>query len=202
MTPVPLVVTAHLETTTIGLVERPVMLDGPLSWAAAMHAHSTGAPIDPMTRDHAPDLPLPLARWDEAGTWGWCTSQATLDITSYTAVEFRRKPATGPMSRYTTDRRHHTGLGPYKARDTTVSAALVRTATWHVLATDQGHLETLLALVTHLGKHANTGHGAVTAWTLEPDPTPDAWRNRPMPTPGMTAAHRAPYHHPTRRVTT
>jgi CRISPR type IV-associated protein Csf3 len=197
----PLIVTARLDTPTVGLIERAVMLDGPLSWAAAMDAHAAGVNVEPLTRLHAPDMDLPLARWDEAGTWGWCTSAAILDIASYTATELRRKPATGPMARFTTDRAHHTGLGPYKARDTTVAAALINTARWHVLATDSDRLEALLALITHLGKHANIGYGHVAKWVVEPDPNRDAWRDRPMPAPGTNASHRAPYHHPTRRVT-
>lgn len=196
----PLVVTATLDTPAVGLIERPVMLDGPLTWAAAQDAHARGLPLPPLTHEHAPDMDLPLDWWEQAGTWGWCTSQATLDVTSYTATELRRKPATGPMARYTRDRHHHTGLGPYKARDTLVAAAWVRTATWHVLATDPARLEHLLSLVTHLGRHANIGHGHVASWTIAPDPDPDAWRDRPMPTPGVVGAWRAPYWHPTRRM--
>lgn len=197
----PLVVTATLDTPSVGLIERPVMLDGPLAWAAAMAARAGGHPIDPITPDRAPDLALPLARWEQAGTWGWCTSQASLDVTAYTATEIRRRPATGPMTRYTGERKHHTGLGPYKARDVTVAAAWVRSATWHVRATRRDALEDLLALITHLGKHSNIGHGHVAAWHVEPDPVPDAWRDRPLPVIGAPRqAYRPPYHHPTRQI--
>jgi len=197
----PLVVTAHLDTPAVGVVEAPVMLDAPLSWAAAVLAQRDGSALPSMTRDMVMDMDLPLVRWEEHGTWGWCTSQAAVHVRSWTAVELRRKPATGPMARFTQDRRHHTGLGPHKARDTTVAAVLVDTMTWHVLATDRTRLESLLSVVTHVGKHANIGHGHVTRWVVQDDPNPDGWRDRPMPTPGATGAFRAPYWHPSRKVT-
>lgn len=197
----PLTVTATLDTPSVGLVEQPLMLDGPLAWAAAMAAHAAGETIEPITRDHAPDLDLPLARWHEHGTWGWCTSQATLDVASYTAVEIRRKPAVDAMARYTRERQHHAALGPHKARDTTVAAAWVRTAVWQVVATDPDRLAALLRHLTHLGRHRNLGLGHVTAWTITPGADPDGWRHRPMPGPGQPRrGYRPPYHHPTRQI--
>lgn len=196
MTTTPLTVTALVDGPTSGLTQRPVILDGPLAWAAAM----TTPDIPPITHEHAPDMDLPLARWDECGTWGWCASQATLDIRHHGATELRRKPHTAAMSRYTGERKHHLGLGPHKARDTVLPVEWVHIATWHVLATDQARLEALLTHITHLGSHRAIGLGEVQSWTLAPDPNPQAWRDRPMPTPGAPAqAYRAPYWHPSRR---
>lgn len=198
---IPLVVTAHFDTLSVGLVEQPLMLDGPLAWAAAMAAHTAGTPIPPITREHAPDLDLPLARWEEHGTWGWCTSQAALAVAAHTAIAVRRKPATAAMARYTTDSHHHAALGPYKARDTTVPAAWVHSATWRIVATDTDRLHNLLALITHIGRHRNLGHGHVVRWTTAPGGDPDGWRDRPMPGPGQPRrGYRPPYHHATRQM--
>lgn len=197
-----LTVTAHLDGPTVGLVEQPVMLDGPLAWAAAMDARARGIALEPITRAHAPDLPLPLARWEQAGTWGWCTSAAVVDVASHTASEIRRKPATAQMARFARDRKHHSGLGPYKARDTTIPVAWVRDAVWQVAATDRERLEALLALITHLGANARLGYGRIRSWGVEPGPV-DGWRERPLPGPDMPRqAYRAPYWHATRKVTT
>ena len=202
MTSVPLVVTAHLDAQAAGMCARPVMLDGPLAWAAAMAAQAGGITLDPITPTHCQDMDLPLARWEEAGTWGWCTSQATIQILHHGSTEIRRRPPTGPMSRYTPERRHHLGLGPHKSRDSILPVEWVATAAWHILTTDQDRLETLLASVTHLGARRGIGMGRVDHWRVEPSHTPDAWRDRPMPTPGTTRAYRAPYWHPARVVET
>lgn len=195
---IPLVVTAHLSAPTIGLTRRPFMLDGPLSWAAAV---TSPTPVPPITPTDCPDMDLPLQRWHEHGTWGWCTSQAAFEVTHHGATELRRKPATAAMSRYTTDRRHHLGLGPHKARDTVLSEEWIRSFTWHVLATDRDRLAFLLEHITHLGAHRGIGKGLVDRWQITPDRDPEAWRDRPMPTPGAPpAAYRAPYWHPTRKV--
>lgn len=177
------------------------MLDGPLAWAAWQEAQRLGLDCPPATPDYCHDFDLPLARWQQAGTWGWCTSQATVDVVSHSGTELRRRPPTAQMARYTTAAKHHAALGPYKARDTIITTEWVTTATWCVLATDQSRLETLLAQVTHLGTHRAIGHGHIASWRIEPGTDLDAWRDRPMPTPDIAAAHRAPYWHPSRRIT-
>ena len=101
------------------------------------------------------------------------------------------------MARYTGDRAHHAGLGPTKARDTTLSAVLATHITWQVLATDRGDLEDLLALVTNLGGRHRNDFGHVARWTVEASQDRDGWQHRPMP-PAFAA--RAPYWHPSRRT--
>lgn len=198
----PYVIVAHLDRAlSVGLVERPMMLDGPLVWAAAMVQTAAGRRPAPITREHAPDLELPLARWTCGTVWGWCTSQATLDVAAYTALEVRRKPATQAMARYTTSANHHAALGPHKARDSTVATTWVRSATWSALVTDPDELATLLAQITHLGARRGLGHGHVTRWTITPGGPATGWQHRPLPGPGAPPrAYRPPYHHPTRQV--
>lgn len=197
---VPLTVTARLDTLSVGLGRRPLMLDGPLAWAYSQRALSTGEQLEPITEAHAMDFPLPLERVDVAGTWVWATSQADLDIAAHAAIQVRRKPATQAMARYSTDRAHHSGLGPYKARDATLPAEIVLTATWHVLCTDRGDLEDLLRMVTHLGARHRNGQGHVATWDIDEGEDVDAWRRRPMPSQsGPVMGIRAPYWHPSRR---
>lgn len=193
-----LTVTASLDQPIIGLIDNPgrLPLDGPLAWAAAV---AGGLP--PITPDHAPDVDLPLARWEEAGAWGWCASSARYEVERWISVDLRRRPATAAMARYTTVGKHHLGLGPHKARNVIYEAAWVRTIRWDVDCTDRERLASLLDRITHLGSHTAIGYGHVAAWTIEPAVGPDGWRKRPMPTPGATVAVRPPYWHPSRRIT-
>lgn len=193
---IPLTVTAHLSSPVLGLDRQPMMLDAPLSWAYAARAHGRGDRIPPITDTFAVDFPLPLDRSDVGPDWVWCTSAGVLDVVAWTAVQVRRKPATDAMARYAKDRKHHVGLGPYKARDTTLGAILARSIVWHVNATDRAELEALLVLVTDLGARHRNSFGHVDRWTIEDGHDPDAWRARPMP-PEHPA--RAPYWHRGRR---
>jgi hypothetical protein len=193
-------VVAELSTPCIGVDSYPMMLDGPLAWAYAQRELAAGRRMPPMTAAYAPDFPLPLQRWEEGGTWGWCTSRSHLDVTSHTVVEVRRKPALEAAVRYGTDRKWHIGTGPYKARDTQIPATWVQRASWDVEATDRADLEDLLGLVTHLGARHRNGYGAVRTWTVT-DGTAGAWRDRPMPDPnGAPIGIRAPHWHHSRQV--
>lgn len=192
----PVRITAHLDSLSVGLTETPMMLDGPLSWVWwQLQGSGRIAP------GQAPgDAALPLARWVEAGTWGWCVSRAHPQVEAHTAIELRRKPATDAMARYTTDKRFHPGLGPHKARDVTVAAAWVPRVWWDADTTDVDALHALLVDVTHLGAHAAVGYGRVSGWSIEAG-VRDGWRDRPMPTEGGQLQRvRPPYWHHGDRV--
>lgn len=192
-------ITAVLDRPSIGLVEHPIMLDGPVAWAVAQLSIRDGVALPPITREHAPDLDLPFERWELGGTWGWKVSKADLMVESYTSVEIRRKPATAEFARFTSERKHHLGLGPYKARDTTVSAAWVTKATWEAEVTDRARLEECLAVITHLGAHAAIGYGHIASWRVENGA--GEWSDRPMPhDQGVVQGIRAPYWHHSRKV--
>lgn len=193
-------ITAVLDRPSIGLVEHPLILDGPVAWAVAQLNMRDQIPMEPLTREHAPDLDLPFERWEKDGTWGWKVSQATLTVDSYTAIEIRRKPATAEFARFTTEKKHHSGLGPHKARDTTVSAAWVSQAVWDAEVTDRARLDECLNVITHLGAHAAIGYGHVASWTVQ-DVSPGGWEFRPMPsTTGRVMGVRPPYWHHTRKA--
>lgn len=191
----PMRVTAYLDQPVIGLLGNALPLDGPLSWAAAQIDPAVG----PITPEHAPEVDLPLGTWEQCGTWGWRASSARYEVVRWTSVELRRRPATTAMARYTTDRRHHLGLGPHKARNATIQACWVREISWDADVTDRRRLWELLGVLTHLGAHTNIGYGHVARWAVELG-VEGAWHDRPMPQPGMTVAVRPPYWHPTRRV--
>lgn len=189
-----LTITARLGSPVVELDRRPLMLDGPLAWAAAQ--------LDgwqPLL-DHVPDTRLPLATWEEDGTYGWCVSQALYDPVAYTSVEVRRKPELTAYARYTRDGRFHSALGPHKARDTTLPATWVRTLTWHAEVTDVPRLRELLDVIHGVGKLAAHGYGRVLSWQVDPGPA-DGWRDRPMPsTHGPGRAYRPPYHLAERQI--
>lgn len=191
-------ITAVLAAPVTGLEEHDFMLDGPVAWAAWQAAENSGVATPAMTDDYAHDFDLPFARWEAEGTWGWCVSRAHYTVAQRTATEIRRKPATREMARFTTEREHHSGLGPHKARDITVGQAWVTEISWDADVTDQPKLERLLSLVSHVGRDRRVGSGRVVEWRIEPGEA-EAWRDRPMPSPGFRA-YRAPYWHQSRKV--
>lgn len=200
MTTQDLRVAAVIDGHLLGYDRWPALLDAPLSWAAWRDDITHGRPPAPLTATYAHDFPLPLDRWEQSGTWGWCTSRPVVDVLGQTAVQVRRKPAIEAMAQYGKERKHHAALGPTKARDTTISAQLVGTVTWQARVTDRDELERLLRMITHLGGRHRNGYGTVREWRLDPG-TPDGWRDRPMPSPGgRPQGVRAPYWHPARRV--
>ncbi len=212
----PVRVTAYLAEPVVGLAEHAGMLDGPLSYAAFLAARDAGDPVEPITDVWAPDFALPLAVWTrpctrqdphpgllaaDAQAWGWACSRALYDPDGYGAAQIRRRPALGPMARYTTDAQHHAGLGPYKARDSVHPALAVRQVSWLALG-DPAALLALLGRVTHLGRAVRHGHGRVLRWEVERDEDARAgWAHRPLPHPGGALdAIRAPYWHASRRM--
>lgn len=191
----PLTITAHMGSPVVELGRWPLMLDGPLSWAAAQLGEWSGiAPRD------VSDLDLPLGRWAEGEAWGWRISQATYDVAAEVSVQVRRKPDLVAFARFTTDKKFHPGLGPQKARDITMPATWARTLTWQADVTDKDRLRELLACITGIGKLAAHGYGQVLEWQIDGGAA-DGWRDRPLPsTHGPGRAYRPPYHHQNRQV--
>lgn len=181
-------VTARLAERTNGIVGQPFMLDGPLAWAEA-----TTGDYPPLTGDTAPEIPLPLEKWERDGLWGWKTSRAHYDVAAQTVLEVRRKPSDKEFARFTEERKHHHGLGPHKARDTAIPIALIPTIWWDVEATDEAELLLLLDVITHLGARRSIGLGRVDDWEVTPG-TPGGWEDRPF-----TAPARPPYWHQARK---
>ena len=197
----PVTITARLGSTWIA-GRSADCLDGPLAWAWAHRALAQGVSLAPLRNDVEPaDFPLPLATWEQDGTWGWRVSRALPQVVGHTAVQVRRKPAVQAMARYAPDAKHHAGLGPYKARDATLPGTVAAAITWHADATDIDDLHDLLRHVTHLGARHRNGHGLVLDWTVTDGP-PDGWRDRPWPDPDgpQMLRPRAPYWHALGRV--
>lgn len=197
---IPLKVTAMLDSIAVTPSTGMFGLDAPLSWGWIERAREAGDRLPPLTETYAPDLPLPLAKYGTGPEWVWCTSRAHWDVVQHVTVATRRRPATSAMARYGKDRKHHMGLGPYKARDVATAGVAARSVSWDVLCEDAAELEDLLAYVTHLGPRHRNGHGHVTEWRITGS-TPDRWKDRPMPHPdGEPTAIRSPYWHHTRQA--
>ncbi|KMY23301.1 hypothetical protein ACU19_04825 [Actinobaculum suis] len=194
----PLRITAILGTPVAGVVTRPFMLDGPLSWVWWAESENFQPALDPNT---APgDADLPLEKWEKHGTWGWCTSEAVYEVTRRTQMEIRRPPADREFARFTKDKKHHHGMGPMKARDTVIPLSVIPKMVWEVLATDPDEVMRLCEQVTHLGGHRARDCGRVESWEFDTPATATGWERRPFPKPGSTGVYRAPYSHPLRRV--
>lgn len=213
----PVRVAARLAEPVVGLAEQPAPLDGPVSWGVYLAAVDAGVPLPPLTPEWAVDFALPLATWArpvpdgeqpdprlltaDGRVWGWACSRALYDVDAHTAVDVRRKPATAQMARYTGERKHHSGLGPHKARSVALPAVVAREVHWWTLA-DPDRLRQLLDRVTHLGRNTRHGHGRILTWTItEDEQARTGWQQRPTPaTGGRPDSVRAPYWHPTRRL--
>lgn len=191
-------VTAVLDSTAV-IPGGIFGLDAPLSWGWIQRRKERREPAPPLTATFAPDLPLPLARHDLADTWIWRTSRAHWEIAQQITINVRRKPATAAMARYGKDRKHHAGLGPYKARDAILPGVAAREVWWDADVTDPDELADLLRHITHLGPRHRNGFGHVAEWRVDPGDA-DGWADRPMPTKTspITEGIRSPYWHPSR----
>lgn len=179
-------VTAHLIERTSGIVGREFLLDGPLAWAEATRPDSAYPTI---TREHAPEILLPLEKWEQNGLWGWKNSRAHYQVQAHTMLEIRKKPADAELVRFTKEKKNHHALGPHKARDIAIPIAIIPSISWEIECADEDWLRLLLDRITHLGSHRAIGLGQVTHWEIEPG-TPGAWADRPM-----TLPTRPPYWH-------
>lgn len=86
----PLKITVHLDGTGIHYdVNEPLHLDGVLAAMLVRH-HFHG---EPPSRDERPDdVPIPCARWEACGTWGWRCSALFLDgDTSESLIHWRKR---------------------------------------------------------------------------------------------------------------
>ena len=188
-------VTAHLDTAVVGEVP---LLDGPLSWAAAM----THPDPPPMSAEFAADFDLPLGRWEMRGFWGWQVSRPHPMVVHHSSVESRRRPAVDVMPLFSTARDHHAAMGPMKARNTVLASTHIAEVCWDAVVTDVDELCRLLSHVTHLGARHRDGFGHVTRWEISESSDRDGWMDRPLPADdGPVLRVRAPYWHPTERTT-
>jgi len=214
----PLQITVTLDEPLVGDLSRPITGDGALAWCAYLehtHAHGT-AHLPPMRPARsALDFDLGLATWTRDPTgpvidddalgadgkaWGFACSHHHPVPAALTAVAVRRKPADGPMVRYTRERRHHLGAGPHKARDTIHPAAWIGDITWHAVG-DPDRVSSLLTRLTHIGRLGRHGYGRVARVLVVRGGERDAWRDRTLPAAaGTVDGIRAPYHHQTRQM--
>lgn len=214
----PMRVMVRLDEPLVGDLHRPLHLDGPLSWCAYLEwVEATGHRPPPMRPHESPiDFGIGLATWTappsaepvdrralgaDGQAWGHACSAHTPVPAALTAVAVRRKPNEQAMARYTPDKRHHLGAGPYKARDVIHPAAWIGEITWWALG-DPARVAQLLTRLTHIGRLGRHGYGRVAAIEVTPAGDRAAWRaGRVFPAPhGRVDTIRAPHHHITRRM--
>lgn len=214
---VPVRVTARLADPIVGWAEQPAALDGPVSWGAYLAAVEAGVQLPPIGPEWAVDFALPIATWTrpipagaapdprllaaDGTVWGWACSRAQYAADAHTSVDIRRKPPAREMAQFTQEKKHHLGLGPFKARSVALPAVDVREVHWYALARPT-ELQPLLARVTHLGRHTRHGHGRVLDWDVTEDQgAVEGWAERSFPVAGgRPDAVRAPYWHASRRL--
>lgn len=216
---VPVRVTARLAEPVLNLDAHPLHLDGPAAFGAYLaHTADHGAcALPPFGPDSCVDFALPIATWTrpapglvhplalaaEAGmVWGWACSAAVYSPAAWTTVQVRRRPAVDEAARYTRDAKWHLSAGPTKARDVPHAAVITPEICWWALA-DPDALRRLLGRVRGLGRLTRHGNGRVLSWQVDvDDDARDRWRERTWPDPaGQPGTIRAPYHHPSRRMT-
>lgn len=214
----PLRVTVRLDEPLVADLHRPLHLDGALAWCAYLEwVEAAGHRPPPIRRHESPlDFEVGLATWTappsveqidgralgaDGMAWGHACAPFTPVPRVHTAAATRRRPPTEQMARYTRDRRHHLGAGPYKARDSVHPAAWVGDITWHALG-DPDRVAHLLTRLTHVGRLGRHGYGRVQRIEVIAGSDRDRWRTgRTMPTPGgQEDTIRAPHWHPTRRM--
>lgn len=207
-------VTAHMREPVI-YYEDGMHLDGPLAYGAFREYQRGDNPqLPPVTSEWAEDFDLPLERWsrplpsgseadprlldDQGQVWGWCCSRVEAEWLGRGKMEYRKRPDTQRMMRYSGAKTHHLGAGPLKAFDVAYPTIFARELRW-VCKGDVEGVRRLLRLVTHLGKKSTTGMGAVADWAVEACELRVIMRRLPAEG-GMTGSIRAPYHHVSRRV--
>lgn len=180
-------VTAHITTPVIEAERHPIMIDSIMAYARSLDGD-----MPPLTQIEAPDIPLPLNKWETDSDWGWKASKAEFEIEKDTTVNIYRKPAIDAMARYGNFKKHHIGLGPHKARAITLEASIIHTMTWEIDSDAPEKVMELLERVKGIGRGVNTGYGQVAKWDIQPSHQDNGWRNRPFD----QHRNRPPYWHP------
>lgn len=163
----PLKVTFHLDGT--GLYydpAEPLMLDGILG-AALCRWHVHG---EPPSRDESPaDIPLPLARWQHLGVWGWRASALFPDgQTAESLVHWRKRFRLGRV--HITEGSPNTANGTY--RDWNMPLPLLLTPRMVAYAVGEARLvrRALKRDIRWLGKKRSHGRGRVVDVEVEESP--------------------------------
>jgi CRISPR type IV-associated protein Csf3 len=161
-------ITAHMAEPVVTIGDG-IHLDGLLAWSAWQRANrrsSAANPIPPITDTDAADFALPLASWEFGGQWGWCASAAQWpEQTLITGDHVRRKPPQEQYLRLTKAASYDVGVGTAKAMNKPIQQRFARSIEWFALGLP-GEVAELLQPVTHIGKLAGHGHGAVLRWEV------------------------------------
>lgn len=166
----PIKITFHLDGTGIYYdPNEPLMLDGLLA-AAVIRWHMHG---EPPARDEEPaDVPLPLARWQRDGVWGWHASALFPDGDSVESMQFWRKRFRQGRVDLTTGAPNLTN-GTYRDWNMPLPLLVVPRMVAYAVG-DMGRIRhELRRSIKYLGKKRAHGRGAVVR--VEVEPTPEDW---------------------------
>lgn len=160
----PLRITFDLDGSGIYYDPRePTHLDGLLAWALAPLSCVGEAPA----RDELPgEIRLPLGRWAQGGTWGWCASALFPDGPQAESLQFWRKRFRQSRAELATGA-PNLQSNTYRDYNMPLPLLLVpRMVAWAL--GDRKRIEDVLRRnVRHLGKKRAHGHGAVIAIRVE-----------------------------------
>lgn len=166
----PLKITFHLDGTGIYYdPNEPLMLDGLLA-AAVIRWHIHG---EPPARDEEPaDVPLPLARWQRDGTWGWHASALFPDGPTLESMQHWRKRFRQGRVDLTVGAPNLTN-GTYRDWNMPIPLLVVPRMVAYAMG-DMGRVRReLTRSIKYLGKKRAHGRGAITH--IEVEETPEDW---------------------------
>lgn len=147
----------------------PITLDGLLAAACARH-HVHG---EPPGRDEEPDdIPIPLARWNIGGTWGWKASALFPEGDTLESLTFWRKRLRQDRIEITAGSPNTTN-GTYRDWNMPLPLLLCRTMVAYAFGDRVNVRRELRRSVRWLGKKRAHGHGRVT--DIEVDRVDQDW---------------------------
>jgi len=160
----PLKVTFHLDGAGVYYDPfEPLMLDGILCAACSRH-HVHG---EPPGRDEEPaDIPLPLARWEIDGAWGWRASALFPDGETEESLQFWRKRFRQNRVEISTGSPNLTN-GVYRDWNMPLPLLLCRSMTAYALGDRRNVRRELIRSIRWLGKKRAHGKGRITCIEVE-----------------------------------
>jgi len=141
----------------------PITIDGLLS-AACCRWHVHG---EPPSRDEEPfDVPLPLARWEQGGTWGWRASALFPDGATAESLQYWRKRFRQTRVELTEGSPNLTN-GTYRDWNMPIPLLLAPRMVGWAFGEAKRVRHELSRSIRYLGKKRAHGRGAVISVTVE-----------------------------------
>lgn len=160
---IPLIVTAHLNgpvATSDGVFQLDSILEH-FAWRLkGRPTFEMGAP--------AANFEIPVKKIEFDGGWLWSCSQGLAKSKCDSLVYYQRKfPLERGRMLKAKDRKINIGAGPTKGFRIPLPLSQFDSVVWHLVG-DEGEVQAMLDMVTHLGKKRNVGWGRISKWQVEP----------------------------------